>query len=84
VPGDARAADLIQTVIVPRARDLGGFEVRRALPSSGAFAFSFFTSGTCMQPYLAFQAWNAALLIPWRRHKNVGRLAPGLSEPCLG
>jgi redox-sensitive bicupin YhaK (pirin superfamily) len=32
-PGDARAADLIQTVIIPRAHDLGGFEVRRALPS---------------------------------------------------
>jgi redox-sensitive bicupin YhaK (pirin superfamily) len=32
-PGDARAAELIETVIVPRARDLGGFEVRRALPS---------------------------------------------------
>ncbi len=27
------AVDLIETVIVPRARDLGGFEVRRALPS---------------------------------------------------
>lgn len=26
--------DAIETVIVPRARDLGGFEVRRALPSS--------------------------------------------------
>jgi redox-sensitive bicupin YhaK (pirin superfamily) len=34
IPGDARAADLIETVIVPRARDLGSFEVRRALPSS--------------------------------------------------
>jgi redox-sensitive bicupin YhaK (pirin superfamily) len=33
VPGDKRAADAIETVIVPRARDLGGFEVRRALPS---------------------------------------------------
>src|SRR5215475_12276304 len=32
-PGDRRACDLIDTVIVPRARDLGGFEVRRALPS---------------------------------------------------
>ncbi len=32
-PGDARACDSIETVIVPRARDLGGFEVRRALPS---------------------------------------------------
>lgn len=27
--------DVIETVIVPRARDLGGFEVRRALPSAG-------------------------------------------------
>ncbi|MFN3970651.1 MAG: pirin family protein [Gemmobacter sp.] len=27
------AIDAIETVIVPRARDLGGFEVRRALPS---------------------------------------------------
>ncbi|WP_417770917.1 pirin family protein [Stappia sp.] len=32
-PGDAGACDLIDMVIVPRARDLGGFEVRRALPS---------------------------------------------------
>ena len=28
------AVDAIETVIVPRARDLGGFEVRRALPAS--------------------------------------------------
>jgi redox-sensitive bicupin YhaK (pirin superfamily) len=34
-PGDAHACDLIEQVIVPRARDLGGFEVRRALPSVG-------------------------------------------------
>lgn len=27
--------DAIETVIVPRARDLGGFEVRRALPTAG-------------------------------------------------
>jgi len=27
------AIDAIETVIVPRARDLGGFEVRRALPA---------------------------------------------------
>jgi redox-sensitive bicupin YhaK (pirin superfamily) len=33
IPGDARMADAIETVIIPRARDLGGFEVRRALPS---------------------------------------------------
>jgi len=33
LPGDAAAADAIETVIIPRARDLGGFEVRRALPA---------------------------------------------------
>ena len=33
--GDALACDAIEQVIVPRARDIGGFEVRRALPSAG-------------------------------------------------
>ena len=33
-PGDAYACQAIETVIVSRARDLGGFEVRRALPSA--------------------------------------------------
>lgn len=32
--GDAQSADAIEQVIVPRARDLGGFEVRRALPAA--------------------------------------------------
>lgn len=34
VPGDPRSCDVVEQVIVPRARDLGGFEVRRALPSA--------------------------------------------------
>src|SRR4051812_40111708 len=34
VPGDARSCDAVEDVIIPRARDLGGFEVRRALPSA--------------------------------------------------
>jgi redox-sensitive bicupin YhaK (pirin superfamily) len=34
-PGDKRACDAIEQVIVPRARDLGGFTVRRALPAAG-------------------------------------------------
>ena len=33
-PGDKLACDAIETVIVPRAHDLGSFEVRRALPSA--------------------------------------------------
>jgi redox-sensitive bicupin YhaK (pirin superfamily) len=35
IPGDARACAAIEQLIVPRARDIGGFEVRRALPSVG-------------------------------------------------
>lgn len=35
VPGDAQSCDALEQVIVPRARDLGGFEVRRALPAQG-------------------------------------------------
>ena len=31
---DAVSAESIETLIIPRARDLGGFEVRRALPSA--------------------------------------------------
>ena len=34
IPGDAQSCQAIDQVIVPRARDLGGFEVRRALPSA--------------------------------------------------
>jgi len=32
VLGDKRSCDALELVVVPRARDLGGFEVRRALP----------------------------------------------------
>lgn len=32
--GDPKSCDAIETLIVPRAHDLGGFEVRRALPSA--------------------------------------------------
>jgi redox-sensitive bicupin YhaK (pirin superfamily) len=31
--GDALACDAIDMIVVPRARDIGGFEVRRALPA---------------------------------------------------
>lgn len=34
VPGDPKSCAQIEHVIVPRARDLGGFTVRRALPSA--------------------------------------------------
>ena len=34
VPGDRRSCAALDVVIVPRGRDLGGFNVRRALPSA--------------------------------------------------
>src|SRR6266567_8376219 len=34
MPGDALAADALPIVIIPRVRDIGDFEVRRALPSA--------------------------------------------------
>jgi len=44
VPGDAKSCQPVETVVVPRSRDLGGFEVRRVLPSGqrrmvGPFVF---------------------------------------------
>ncbi len=43
-PGDASSCNAVETLIVPNAKDLGGFEVRRALPSTkrkliGPFSF---------------------------------------------
>lgn len=33
LPGDAFACDAIENLIIPRTSDIGGFQVRRALPS---------------------------------------------------
>ena len=42
--GNMDGTGAIETVIVPRTRDLGGFEVRRALPSSGKWSDLSFSS----------------------------------------
>jgi redox-sensitive bicupin YhaK (pirin superfamily) len=34
IPGDRQSCDALEMVIAPRVRDLGGFNVRRALPSA--------------------------------------------------
>ena len=44
IAGDTRSCRPVETVVVPRSRDIGGFEVRRVLPSSqrrmvGPFVF---------------------------------------------
>ena len=68
MPGDAAAADSIETVIVPRARDLGGFEVRRALPSA---------QRQMVGPFIFFDQMGPALMQPGqgidvRPHPHIG------------
>ncbi len=68
MPGDAKAADLIETVIVPRARDLGGFEVRRALPSA---------ERQMVGPFIFFDQFGPVLMksgqgIDVRPHPHIG------------
>jgi hypothetical protein len=68
MPGDAAAADSIEMVIVPRARDLGGFEVRRALPSPGK---------QMIGPFIFFDQMGPALMQPGqgidvRPHPHIG------------
>lgn len=68
LPGDAAAADAIEMVIVPRARDLGGFEVRRALPSARK---------QMVGPFIFFDQMGPALMQPGqgidvRPHPHIG------------
>ena len=67
-PGDAAAADAIEMVIVPRARDLGGFEVRRALPHARR---------QMIGPFIFFDQMGPALMQPGqgidvRPHPHIG------------
>ena len=62
------AVDAIETVIVPRARDLGGFEVRRALPSA---------QRQMVGPFIFFDQMGPALMQPGqgidvRPHPHIG------------
>ena len=66
--GDAASSDAIEQIIVPRVRDLGGFEVRRALPSA---------QRQMVGPFIFFdQAGPAELLvgqgIDVRPHPHIG------------
>jgi redox-sensitive bicupin YhaK (pirin superfamily) len=68
VPGDARSCDAVETVIVPRARDLGGFEVRRALPSA---------QRQMVGPFIFFDQMGPALMragqgLDVRPHPHIG------------
>jgi redox-sensitive bicupin YhaK (pirin superfamily) len=68
LPGDLAAADAIETVIVPRARDLGDFEVRRALPS---------TERQMVGPFIFFDQFGPVLMkagkgLDVRPHPHIG------------
>nr|HMQ58304.1 hypothetical protein [Rhizobiaceae bacterium] len=54
-PGDASSWNAVETLIVPNAKDLGGFEVRRALPS---------TKRKLIGPFIFFDRMGPAVFRP--------------------
>ena len=54
-PGDARAADLIEHLIIPRTSDIGGLQVRRALPTA---------KRRLVGPFIFFDRMGPAKLTP--------------------
>jgi redox-sensitive bicupin YhaK (pirin superfamily) len=68
LPGDAFTCEAIETLIVPRAHDIGGFEVRRALPSSRR---------RLVGPFIFFDRMGPAVLragqaVDVRPHPHIG------------
>jgi redox-sensitive bicupin YhaK (pirin superfamily) len=66
--GDARASDAIAHVVVPRSVDLGGFQIRRALPSARS---------RMVGPFIFFDHMGPAMLhsgkgIDVRPHPHIG------------
>jgi len=68
IPGDAFSCEQIEQVIVPRARDLGGFQVRRALPSAGKKMIGPFIFFDQMGP----SEFHLATGIDVRPHPHIG------------
>ena len=67
-PGDKRASDAIETIIVASAKDIGGFEVRRALPTA---------KRRMVGPFIFFDQMGPAILRPGqmldvRPHPHIG------------
>lgn len=66
--GDAPACDAIETIIVPNAKDIGNFEVRRALPTARR---------RLVGPFIFFDRMGPAILRPGqaidvRPHPHIG------------
>lgn len=67
-PGDAFACDAIELMVVPNARDIGGFEVRRALPTARR---------RLVGPFIFFDRMGPAILragqaLDVRPHPHIG------------
>jgi redox-sensitive bicupin YhaK (pirin superfamily) len=67
-PGDARASDAVEQLIVPRTVDLGGFQVHRALPSARS---------RMVGPFIFFDHFGPAVFkagdgIDVRPHPHIG------------
>jgi redox-sensitive bicupin YhaK (pirin superfamily) len=68
VPGDAFSCNAIEWMLVPRAKDLGGFEVRRALPTA---------QRRLVGPFIFFDRMGPAILragqaLDVRPHPHIG------------
>ena len=67
-PGDALACDAIELMVIPNAKDIGGFEVRRALPTA---------KRRLVGPFIFFDRMGPAILRPGtamdvRPHPHIG------------
>jgi redox-sensitive bicupin YhaK (pirin superfamily) len=67
-PGDAFACDQIELMVIPNAKDIGGFEVRRALPTA---------KRRLVGPFIFFDRMGPAILraghaIDVRPHPHIG------------
>ncbi|PSM18531.1 pirin family protein [Nitratireductor sp. StC3] len=67
-PGDASACDAVELMVVPNARDIGGFEVRRALPTARR---------RLVGPFIFFDRMGPAILragqaLDVRPHPHIG------------
>ena len=62
-PGDTFACDAIENLIIPRTTDIGGFSVRRALPSSRR---------RLVGPFIFFDRMGPAVLRPGEALQDLG------------
>ena len=68
LPGDAFACDAIELMVIPNAKDIGGFEVRRALPTARR---------RLVGPFIFFDRMGPAILradqaLDVRPHPHIG------------